>query len=62
MQGGGGEGEGEGRPEGGREPEEGLLRPLGLMGGPPSFMLPDGDAIGDGTPDVWGDRSCNPSP
>ena len=54
--GGGGRG---GGPEGGREPEEGLLRPLGLMGGPPSFMLPAGDAIGDSTPDVWGDRSCN---
>ena len=28
------------------------------MGGPPSFKLPAGDAIGEGTPDVCGDRSC----
>ena len=28
------------------------------MGGPPSFMLPAGDAMGEGTPDVCGDKSC----
>ena len=28
------------------------------MGGPPSFPLPAGEAIGDGTPDVCGDKSC----
>ena len=48
----------EGSPEGGREPAEGLPNPLDLMGGPPSFRLPAGDAMGDGTPDVCGERSC----
>lgn len=35
-----------------------LPKALGRMAGPPSRPLPAGDAMGDGTPEVVGDKSC----
>ena len=35
-----------------------LPRAEGRMAGPPSLPLPAGDAVGESTPDVVGDKSC----